>query len=139
MSEPVRGIVIAHGTMAAGMVNAVREITGLGDDFLVAITNKGLSPDTLADQIREGIRGPTVVFTDLLSGSCGFAARRGGKDIADYVVVSGVNLPMLLEFAMHHEEPLADLVPRLLTRARAAITSTPSHFESNEHRAASGG
>ena len=139
MNEPVRAVVVAHGTMAAGMVDAVREITGIAEDALVPVSNKGVAPDTLAARIRDGIRGPTIVFTDLLSGSCGFAARRGGRDAQHCVIITGVNLPMLIEFAMYRELPLQELVPKILSRARASITITPAQFESHEHRAASGG
>lgn len=141
MSEPaaVRGIVVAHGNMGAGLVDAVREITGLGPDVLAAITNKGVSPDALTTKVRGHVSGPTIVFTDLQSGSCGFAARRCVQDLADVVVVSGVNLPMLLEFVMYRNLPMADLVPRLLSRARSAIASSPVFSDSYEHRAASGG
>ena len=139
MSDVVRGVVVAHGTMAAGLVSAVREITGLDGEALVPISNKGISPDALAAQVRAGIRGATIVFTDLLSGSCGFAARRSGRDAPDCVIITGVNLPMLLEFAMHRELPLQELVPKILSRARASITASPAHYETHEHRAASGG
>ena len=52
MSE-VRGIVIGHGDMAVGIVGAVRQITGLDEDALVALSNRGLGPDTLIDAVRE--------------------------------------------------------------------------------------
>ncbi len=139
MSEAsVHGIVLAHGTMAAGMVDAVRQITGLDPGALVPVSNRGLGPEALAAEVRKNVEGATIVFTDLQSGSCGFAARRYCADIPDLVIISGVNLPILLEFAMLRHLPLHDLVPKLLTKARSAITSSIAAAEPHEHRAVSG-
>lgn len=137
-SSAVRGIVLAHGTMAAGLVDAVRQITGLDENALVPLSNRGLSPEALAAEVRARVQGSTVVFTDLQSGSCGFAVRRHCQDLADLVIVSGVNLPMLLEFAMFRDQPLAELVPRLVNKGRSAINSSAT-TEPHEHRAVSSG
>ena len=141
MSEAgVRGVVIAHGEMAAGLIDAVRYIAGSGTDVLVPLSNRGLGPDALAQKVRElAADGPTVVFTDLQSGSCGFAARRCVQEQPELVVISGVNLPILLEFVMRRQLPLAELVPFLLAKGRAAINCSPVSFETNEHRAVSRG
>ena len=140
MNNPsVRAIVVTHGTMAAGLVDAVRQITGLDEQALVPLSNRGLSPEALAAEVRTHVQGATVVFTDLPSGSCGFAVRRHCQDLPDLVIVSGVNLPMLLEFAMFRELPLAELVPRLVAKGRSAITSPSLNTESHEHRALSSG
>ena len=85
------------------------------------------------------MRGPTIVFTDLQTGSCGFAVRRYCLDLPDLVVLSGVNLPVLLEFVMHQALPFNELVPKLLARGKSAIASSKFNSESNEHRAVSGG
>lgn len=141
MSEAsVRGIVLAHGEMAQGMINAIRHIAGFGDEFLVAVSNKGLGPEPLAEKVAE-VAGdaPTIVFTDLVTGSCGFAARRIIQNRSNIVVVSGVNLPMLLEFVMRRDMTLEQLVPFLMTKARAAICCAPASFENHEHRAVSRG
>jgi mannose/fructose-specific phosphotransferase system component IIA len=134
---PVHGIVLAHGTMASGLVDAVRQITGLDSDVLTPLSNRGLSPETLAAEVRSHVQGRTILFTDLQSGSCGFAARRYCQDIPDLVIISGVNLPILLEFAMLRNLPFDELVPRLVNKARSAITSSYT-ADSHEHRAVSG-
>jgi mannose/fructose-specific phosphotransferase system component IIA len=136
--RPVRGVVLAHGAMANGLIDAVRQITGAADDVLIPLSNKGLSPEVLSAEVRAQVDGPTIVFTDLPSGSCGFAARRHCKDCPDLITISGVNLPVLLEFVMYRELPIDQLVPRLLTKARAAIVCSAPELESHEHRAVSG-
>src|SRR5687767_6378072 len=141
MSESgVRGIVIAHGDMASGLVDAVRHIAGVTGDFLTPLSNRGLGPEALAQEVRKlASNEPTIVFTDLQSGSCGFAARRCLQGNPRLVVISGVNLPILLEFVMKRHLPLDELVPFLLKKGRAAICCSPATLETNEHRAVSGG
>ncbi len=136
----VRGIVIAHGDMASGIVDAVKHIAGVSGDFLVPLSNRGLGPDALAQEVRRlASSEPTIVFTDLQSGSCGFAARRCVQELPHLVVISGVNLPILLEFVMRRQLPVDQLVPFLLNRGRSAINCSPATFEANEHRAVSRG
>ncbi len=135
----VRGIVLAHGTMAAGLVDAVRQITGADADLLIPLSNRGLSPEALAAEVRAHVHGPTIVFTDLQTGSCGFAVRRYCQDLPDLIVMSGVNLPVLLEFVMLRELALAELIPKLITKGRSAIGSSMYNADAHEHRAVSGG
>lgn len=118
----LRAIVIGHADMAEGLVAAVRHITGVDEDALVAISNRECSPEDLATLIEEELaRGPAIVFTDLQSGSCGFAARRLTRDRPEIAVVCGVNLPVLVDFAMHRDMAPADLVARLVDKGRASI------------------
>lgn len=141
MSEvQVRGILVAHGSMASGIADAVQRITGAGEESLVPISNTGLGPEALADRVRTARgSGPAIIFTDLPSGSCGFAARLLARNETDLVVVCGVNLPMLLDFLMHRELPLDELVPRLLSRGRASIVSAPASYEEHADSAVTRG
>jgi mannose/fructose-specific phosphotransferase system component IIA len=141
MSEtvPMRAVLLGHGAMAEGMVDAVRHITGCDPDAIVPLSNRGLSPDALAAEVQRIVgNGPAIVFTDLQSGSCGFVARRLAQAVKDLVVVSGVNLPVLIDFAMNRTLPVDELVPRLLNRGRAAIGCSPASLEDHERRALSG-
>ena len=135
----VRGIVLAHGDMANGLIDAVRHIAGVTGECLVPVSNRGKGPEALADEIiRLTGDQPTIMFTDLQSGSCGFAARRALQNSPNLVIISGVNLPILLEFVMRRQMPLEQLVPFLLNKGRAAVSAAPNTFENNEHRAVSG-
>lgn len=120
--EPVRGVVVAHGEMARGMITAVSRIAGAGEDALVAVSNEGRGPEELRSAIAEILgAGPAVIFTDLGAGSCTLAAVSSCRDRGAVAVVSGVNLPMLLEFAFNRSRPLPELLERLETRARDGI------------------
>src|SRR5512146_1191519 len=129
----IRGVVVGHGTLADGFVEAVRQITGIGEEAFVALSNRGLSPESMTAALRGAVGdGPAVIFTDLTAGSCGFAARRLCQQFDNVAVISGVNLPMLLHFVMHREDALEDLVPRLLEKGRTAVCCAPAKYEGVE-------
>lgn len=139
MSERViRGALLGHGDMASGMVDAVRHITGCEAEALTPLSNRGLSPEALCDEVASRIGdGPAILFTDLQSGSCGFTARRLCHSLKHLVVISGANLPMLIDFVMHQDEPLDRLVPRLLATGRGGICCTPAQSGEHERSAVS--
>ena len=127
---PVRGIVVGHGAMASGLVDAVRRIAGVGDDVLVALSNEGKGPDALRDDLaRITGQGRVIVFTDMHAGSCAMAARVACRGHGTSAVVCGVNLPMLLDFVFHRELPLETLVPKLVREAQASITAHMPHAD----------
>ncbi len=124
--EGALGIVVGHGAMAQGLVDAAQRITGGIADCLAPLSNDGKNPEQLRSELV-GMVGDSrsVVFVDLQSGSCGMAALSCCRDSVSRVVVSGVNLPMLLDFVFNRELPFDQLVPRLLESGRASIASIP--------------
>ena len=123
----VRGVVVAHSALAEAFAEAVRSIAGLEPEALQPLSNEGMAPDAIRDALADllGRAGPAIIFTDLREGSCGIAAQRLCVDRPDHVVITGVNLPMLLDFAMKRHLPLADLVERLVDRGRNAVQALP--------------
>ncbi len=129
----LRGVVVCHGTLADGYVDAVRQITGIGEEALTALSNRGLSPESMTAALRGAVGDcPAIIFTDMIAGSCGFAARRLCQQMPGLAVISGVNLPMLLHFVMHREEPIDQLVPRILEKGRTAVCCAPAKYEGVE-------
>jgi mannose/fructose-specific phosphotransferase system component IIA len=124
MSDEVQGILVGHGRLAEGMLDAVQEITGLGEG-LVTLDNAGLTPEALEERLDQ-LAGdkPSVVFVDLPSGSCAFAARRLKLRQANVAVVCGVNLPLLLDFIFHRTLPLDEIIARLRTHIGVSIEHT---------------
>ena len=120
--ELVRGVLLSHGKLAEGLVDAVRRITDLDEDVLVAMSNEGQNQQGLAEQVDLLVgSAPIVVFTDLGTGSCALTAQLTCRDQDLRAVVFGMNLPMLLEFVFHRELSLSELVPRLLTKGREGV------------------
>jgi PTS system N-acetylgalactosamine-specific IIA component len=124
MSEPmrVRALVAGHADFAAGLVSAVEAITGQGA-MLEPIQVAGLCGEDIQELLRTRVEvtGALVIFTDLQAGSCTMAARRLLRDVADVVLVSGTNLPMLLEFVMSRAESSHEAARAAVERAKSAI------------------
>jgi mannose/fructose-specific phosphotransferase system component IIA len=140
MSEQVRGLIIAHSSLAAGMVAAVRQIAGAEDDVLHPLTNEGRGPEGLIAAVQQAVGdAPAILFTDLGSGSCAFAARKISIDRPQTAVVCGVNLPVLLDFVFHRDLPLAQLVARLVEKGRSGISGACTEESANADRALSSG
>lgn len=119
--EPALGIVVTHGALCTGLVDAVAKIAGI-EDALVPISNEGLAPDALAKEVEEAIgmhRG--IIFTDMPSGSCAMSGMMCAKGRDKRALIFGVNLPILLDFVFHREIPLAELTERLVQRGRESV------------------
>jgi PTS system N-acetylgalactosamine-specific IIA component len=101
VEEPLvpRALVAGHGEFAVGIVSAVDQITGRGG-VLVALSNRNLGADEIVRTLRDAIvqAGAQVIFTDLPAGSWTIAARRVQRERPELVVVTGANLPALLDF-----------------------------------------
>ncbi len=123
-ATPALGIVVTHGAMSQGLVDAVVKITGVEAGALVPVSNDGKGPDALVREVAEvaaGAEGPVVIFTDLVQGSCALAARFVCRDPGNRIVLFGTNLPMLLDFVFQRSLPLEELEERLLERGRQGI------------------
>jgi PTS system N-acetylgalactosamine-specific IIA component len=118
----VRAIVAGHGSFASGLISAVEQITGKGAVFL-AVSNTGLCLEDIQGTLVRALddTGARVVFTDLPAGSCTMAVRRMIRARPGVVLVTGVNLSLLLDFAMKESaDPLA-AAQAALERGRAAM------------------
>lgn len=119
--QPVRALVAGHGTFAAGIISAVEQITGLGALFS-PLSNADLGAGDIRTMIASALdqTGAHVVFTDLPAGSCTMAVRRLVRERPGLILVTGVNLSLLLDFAMQSAEP-AEAARAAVERARTAI------------------
>jgi mannose/fructose-specific phosphotransferase system component IIA len=126
MNNPLtRGVVVTHGSLAAALCTAVRQIAGVEDDVLVPLSNEGRGPAELIAEVDARLgEGPVIVFTDLPSGSCAFAARKIALTRPATAVICGTNLPILLDFVFHRELPLPELLARLIEKGRSGINGT---------------
>lgn len=139
MSEAVRGLIVAHSSLAEGMAAAVRQIAGVGEDALGAISNEGRGPEGLLAAVRAEVgEAPVVLFTDLASGSCALAARRISMERPNTGIICGTNLAVLLDFVFHRDLPLPDLVRRLVEKGRGGITGACTEEAAHADRAVSG-
>ncbi len=120
MSQPLHGVVVCHGELAAALVAAAESVSGVRG-ALVPISNDGCDKGLLQQRVSAALpSGPGILFVDMPAGSCLLAAARELAVRQDVRVITGVNLAMLVEFVFRRELPLDDAVRRILdTGARA--------------------
>lgn len=119
-------LLVTHGILGEELVRTVGAILGPQTDT-ITISNGGLSSDALTAAIESRLSeipsdAPVVLFTDLAAGSCGIASRRVAPSERPFRRITGVNLPMLLEF-FHYRDTLSldELLPRMEAKAKAGI------------------
>jgi len=121
MSEAARGVVIAHGGLAAALVEAAERIGGAGEG-LIAVSNEECGREEIAARIAAAAgTGSAVLFVDMPCGSCFFAAMHFARGREQVRVVTGVNLPMLLDFMNHPTLPPAESALRATAKGTEAI------------------
>jgi PTS system N-acetylgalactosamine-specific IIA component len=129
-SEPVstdpvlpRAIVAGHGDFAAGLVSAVQQITGRGDQ-LIPLAVHTLTVEDIENLLRTRMvdANVRVIFTDLQAGSCTMASRRILRGMDDAVLIAGANLPTLLDFVFADGRSAPEAARHAAERGRAAIS-----------------
>ncbi|WP_353266311.1 hypothetical protein [Gemmatimonas sp.] len=118
----VRAIVAGHGTFATGVISAVEQITGRGHQF-IAVSNTGLCLDDIQGTLASAldVSHARVIFTDLPAGSCTMAVRRMIRERPGVLLVTGINLSLLLDFAMQDDADPVVAVQAALERGRASM------------------
>lgn len=120
----VPALLVMHADLAAALLRAVERLYGPVDDVTV-LSNEGLSRADLESEITKRVaawpRGG-IVFTDVWGGSChqcGASAARGHGEV---VVVTGLNLPTLIDY-LHNRDalPPVELAERLLRKGQDSI------------------
>jgi mannose/fructose-specific phosphotransferase system component IIA len=105
MSDTLRGVVVAHGGLAEALVREAEGITGQ-TGVLTGVSNTGGGREEIERRLAEAVgAGPAVLFVDMPCGSCFFAAMHLARDAAGLRVVTGVNLPMLVDFLHNRALP----------------------------------
>ncbi|MGZ8491266.1 MAG: PTS sugar transporter subunit IIA [Gemmatirosa sp.] len=118
-------IVAGHAEFADGLISAVEKITGRGAR-LVSVSNRGMGPAEIAATLRAAAAAASVrvIFTDLPAGSCTIAARRLLRDRADLRLVTGANLPAVIDYVLSvdSEADMTDALAHAVDRGRGALT-----------------
>lgn len=117
-------LLVMHGSLAEALLRAAARVYGPIDDVIV-LSNEGLSRTELEHRIEEAAgHWPAggLVLTDFWGGSChtsGIAAAQHCRGVA---ILTGANLPMLLDY-LHNREHLGAvaLADRLMQKGRESI------------------
>jgi mannose/fructose-specific phosphotransferase system component IIA len=113
-----------HSDLANALLRAAEKVYGPVEGVEV-LSNEGLSREALEQAIAirfQNWEEGGLVLTDFWGGSChicGVAAARGHGDV---VVVTGINLPVLLDYLHNRDEYGAlALADRLMRKGRDSI------------------
>ena len=94
-------IVAAHGRLAEGLIASSAMIAGPQEDLVAVTFDPSEGPDDLLAKYTAAVeKSPSdryLILVDLLGGSPYNAAARFAAEREDADVVTGVNLPMLVE------------------------------------------
>lgn len=123
-------IIAAHGDLSRSLMRSVSLITGEYRNVITLCLEKNDNADIFYEQILKGIKEAdegdgVMIFTDVLGGTpsnmATLAARRH-----NLFCLTGVNLPMMIEFLMSAEDRLTleELAERCFEAAASGIRIT---------------
>jgi PTS system mannose-specific IIA component len=118
-------IIVTHGRLAEVLRDAAASIAGDASGVEV-LSNDGLAAEPLLATLRAAVArtggAGCIIFTDLGGGSCATASLLALRDAPQVRLVTGVNLPMLVDFLLRRNDlDLDALVTRLVQRGHASI------------------
>jgi len=123
----VKAVLVTHGVLGAELVRTIEGLLGPQSD-VGFVSNAGTSLESLSDHVRELLGAPSseeggiFLFVDLAGGSCGHVCQQLRSLHPNTVVVSGINLPMLLEFFYNRDRvDFEELKHRVLEKGRGGI------------------
>lgn len=126
-ADPVRrvpALLVMHADLAAALLRAAASVYGPVED-VESLSNDGHSRESLEDAILERVRSwehGGLVLTDFWGGSCHTCGIRALRERGEVVVVTGVNLPTLLDY-LHNRDafPAVELAERLKVKGQDSI------------------
>jgi PTS system mannose-specific IIA component len=117
-------VLVTHADLGAALMRAASQVYGKVEDLEV-LSNEGFSREQLEQEIGARVAGwkqGGLVLTDFWGGSCHICSIAAARGHGDIVVVTGLNLPLLLDY-LHNREAYgpAELAERLQRKGRDSI------------------
>ncbi|MCI5623314.1 PTS sugar transporter subunit IIA [Anaerostipes sp.] len=123
-------VVVSHGDLSKGLASSIALIAGEYKNMITLSLEKNDNAEEFHNEILNSVKkvdegDGVIIFTDVLGGTPSnlstLVARRN-----DLFCLTGMNLPMLIEFVMLAEDdlPLKELAERCLEAAAAGIRMT---------------
>lgn len=123
--KPTIGIIVTHGMLADELCHTTQLIVGKLSNCH-SISGSDLSDEEVIRRIKKIITSASVeraiIFVDYFGGSCCINSVRAAQGLEGVKVISGVNLPMLLDFVTKRETmDFKEMVDHLLRRGRESV------------------
>jgi mannose/fructose-specific phosphotransferase system component IIA len=124
MSERVPALIVMHADLAAALLRAAEQVYGPVEG-IEALSGEGLSRDGLIGEVCRRVErwaNGGLVLTDFWGGSCHLSGVTAARGRGEVLVVSGCNLPMLLDY-LHNRDTLdpSALADRLQKKGQESI------------------
>ena len=120
----VPALIVMHADLAAALLRAAATVYGPVDDVEV-LSNEGLSRADLERAIEERVarwKNGGLVLTDFWGGSCHMCSAIATRGRGAVQVLTGLNLPTLIDFLHNRDTHDADaLAERLLRKGQESI------------------
>ena len=127
-------LVMSHGELAESICSSAEMIIGEQENLKSVIFNPGESLDALVEKFKKALNEfdndfPHLVFVDIFGGSPSNATALLLAENYKLNIISGVNLPMLLEALSERENTAPDtLVKQLIITGNEAIIDITKMF-----------
>ncbi|HTM58481.1 MAG TPA: hypothetical protein VL123_08715 [Candidatus Udaeobacter sp.] len=120
----VPALLVMHADLAAALLRAAERVYGPIEGVEV-LSNEGLSRDALEKQIVHTVGGWSeggLVLTDFWGGSCHICGASAARGRGELVIVTGINLPLLLDYLHNRDSLTVDaLAERLQKKGQDSI------------------
>jgi mannose/fructose-specific phosphotransferase system component IIA len=123
-AKRVPALIVTHADLAQALVRAAERVVGSIEDVTL-LSNEGLSRLDLEDAIENCVRDwkdGGLLLTDFWGGSCHTCGASAARRHGEVVIVTGINLPLLLDY-LHNRDRLGatELAERLQQKGRDSI------------------
>ncbi len=120
----VPALLVMHADLSSALLRAAAQVYGPVEG-VESLSNQGLSRDDLEAAIETRVaKWPSggLVLTDIFGGSCHLCGSKAAREHGDVIVVSGLNLPILLDY-LHNRDayPVRELAERLKQKGQSSI------------------
>ena len=120
-------IICGHGQIADGLLSGLKLLAGEVNACHSLNFPEGMSSESLAQSLRNIVADyqdePILMFTDIMGGTPFRQAALIANERPDCEIISGMNLPLLIEAVMERDEAenVADFAENLVQNTRGSI------------------
>lgn len=118
-------IIASHGTLATGMKETIKLISGLDDNIFAFNMLEGENPDLLFSKVKEvvsemGNDNSFVMFSDLLGGSVNTVLTNLLIN-SNFHLISSMNLPVILDFVLSSGDDIDTRIDNSIENAKDSL------------------
>lgn len=125
-------VLVSHGKLSKEMLNSAEMIMGPQENIIALTLEPNDNPMVLSETIKESVRKVssdegTIILVDLMGGSPSNAAAYIAKE--GVPVITGMNLPILLELIGMRFSPADELVEHIMQSGKEGIMDVRKIFK----------